>query len=489
MTFFDHFDAIYCINLKESTDRRQFMDGQFRKFGIQNRVQFLKAYNTQEPIVKDSIQNNLVYPILLSNVSQVAICYSFLEIWKDIFKNKHTMALILEDDVAFTKNCLEIGQMTISKGKFVEAGLDPDMEPYVVHLIGNNLVGRDQSVEPKIYDDVGVKYGNAGYVTNYHTCRLLLKNFYPIKCPSDDFLSQVKHNFRIEERYILPLMIYQVSNEVYGQFNKQNVKFKRLSTTNYLFDYVLENGHNDFLIHMTGPVDKVNGYVYEKITGRKPTIVNETDQSFYMCGGGHKRLWDNSIVVGASLVNSKLIGEPLFISSVRGKRSHDRIVARTISCPEVYGDMAQLLPRFYKPDIKPIHKFATYGFQHPDYPLIRFKNVEQFIDDLHRCECVISKDALPIIIAHAYSIKAMWLHYPKTLKEIRDYYSAFDMDPEPVKMDQIPEDYPQPSFPIKTDEFYLSLPFNNRKKGQLLKYYYKNRRHRLTEYQEKLISC
>jgi hypothetical protein len=75
-------DKIYCINLKDRTEKRQFMANQFKKFNM--KVSFFNAIRHKK--------------------GYIGCLLSHLEIIKMAKKNKYSKVLVLEDDCLFTKN-------------------------------------------------------------------------------------------------------------------------------------------------------------------------------------------------------------------------------------------------------------------------------------------------------------------------------------------------------------------------------------------------
>ena len=84
---FDNFDRIYCVNLKERTDRWQECLKNFKKYDITNfeRIDAVKI-------------NENIHP---KRKGQIGCALSFAKCFEDIKNNNYKNALLLEDDFEF----------------------------------------------------------------------------------------------------------------------------------------------------------------------------------------------------------------------------------------------------------------------------------------------------------------------------------------------------------------------------------------------------
>lgn len=442
--FLNHLDAIYCINLPSNTNRKEFMDQQFQKYNIQN-VKYLKAYNTQDQTVQSIIKDRLVYPILISTVAQVAISHSFLEVWKDIAKHNYQMALILEDDAKFDERFLEIGNQTISPEKFAQIGINMT-RPYVVHLAGNGLIKRSHPDTPIKLHASPVKYGNVGYITNHHMCRLLINSFYPITMPCDDYLYQIKTNYKVKQGHVMPVMVRQLRKVQANNFQRLSYK---MSYQPYIQTIELKN----LLLPTNELNDKINAYVYHKITGSWPIIDNHNTPHFAI--GPVLNINHNSMVCGTSLTNGIPV-KPLFIFSLLGWNSYHKLKYKHKNMARIFGDMPLLLSKYYTPKTTP----------NTDQPLTindHQGTVEQLIDQLYQHKTINTNNLTILMIAHSYQIPTNWTG--QLTPQVLDYYSIYHIKPNA-----------QPEFPIDTNMYETSLPFSNHGKKQFVRYYQRYRR-------------
>lgn len=111
---------------------------------------------------------------------------------------------------------------------------------------------------------------------------------------------------------------------------------------------------------------------------------------------------------------------------MRGPLTRDQIINFGYNCPEIYGDPAILLPRFYKSQSEkkfPIgliahHKhesnldksiLSDFGIHAISIKRSTDKELEEFIDELNSCQCIYSTSLHGLITAIAYGIPCRWL--------------------------------------------------------------------------------
>ena len=127
-----------------------------------------------------------------------------------------------------------------------------------------------------------------------------------------------------------------------------------------------------------------------------------------------------SIVWGAGMIAAdKRPGKPPHaICAVRGPLTREKLLASGISCPEVYGDPALLMPRFYNPRRTVKWKLGVIPHhadrQHPWIAQIRAEEglrvidvctgIEAFINEVLACERILSSSLHGLICADAYGV-------------------------------------------------------------------------------------
>lgn len=131
----------------------------------------------------------------------------------------------------------------------------------------------------------------------------------------------------------------------------------------------------------------------------------------------------------------------LNVCAVRGPLTRNFLMNRNINVPQIYGDPALLLPKFYKPNInkdlinkigivphltnynKYVNNFETTKFYLIN-PTDKWENV---INNICSCKAIISSSLHGLICADAYNIPNIWLDEYKLNEgdfKFRDYFSS-----------------------------------------------------------------
>lgn len=135
------------------------------------------------------------------------------------------------------------------------------------------------------------------------------------------------------------------------------------------------------------------------------------------------------IVWGSGIISRETPVAKAKFLAVRGPMTRQYLLNLGYQVPEVYGDPALLLPRFYNPNIT---KKYTYGIvpHYTDFNLMQQQfsaNKEVLLIDLMtndieattnlflQCEHIISSSLHGLIVAHAYKIPAIWLKFSNNL--------------------------------------------------------------------------
>lgn len=157
---------------------------------------------------------------------------------------------------------------------------------------------------------------------------------------------------------------------------------------------------------------------------------------------------------GAIRSDLELHEKKLFIASVRGPLTRKLVISAGISCPEVYGDPALLLPQV-KPMAAGVKKKWKIGIV-PHYvdsfmmerfdPSVKILSVgkclDEFLIDLWSCERIVSSSLHGIIFAESYGIPADWVSLSDNVVgsgfKFRDYYLGTEREPiEPLRLGDI----------------------------------------------------
>lgn len=192
--------------------------------------------------------------------------------------------------------------------------------------------------------------------------------------------------------------------------------------------------------------DCIAPYLVEKITGLQSCFVSNTEKVEHIALIG-------SLLDGGPLNKTHVWGcgfayadspvyPPKKIHAVRGKLSRQKYLDANIDCPEVYGDPALLLPRFF--NLRPEKKYKvaviphvmdyisvleSYANRYEDYLIIDLSQpVERVIYQILSCEKVISSSLHGLIVADAYEIPSRWVEFSDKVLgngfKFRDHFSC-----------------------------------------------------------------
>ncbi len=176
---------------------------------------------------------------------------------------------------------------------------------------------------------------------------------------------------------------------------------------------------------------------------------------------------------------------------MRGPITRKHLLLHNPECPEIYGDPALCLPRIYKS--KNTHEYKIGFIPHfVDYEEIsnKFTNnkelhiistgesVEKFIDEINKCDRIVSTSLHGYIISHAYNINALAIKIGNRLDgdgaKFIDYKLSVGLDDKLIEeidindncvdvdfLIKLVDDTIQPVFPINTDLLWEVCPFRH----------------------------
>ena len=179
--------------------------------------------------------------------------------------------------------------------------------------------------------------------------------------------------------------------------------------------------------------DDINFYIIPILTGKKVFNYSSmyrwilaSDENNYTCIGSLIDMFSDTktIVWGSGILrgNEPLKDIPEKVLAVRGPKSRKYLIDKGISCPEVYGDPALLLPLIYKPSIQKKYKLGVIpNLADVRNPLVdrlikigkgsvKFINMTDYddwksvIEDICCCEAIVSSSLHGLIIADTYGI-------------------------------------------------------------------------------------
>ena len=203
--------------------------------------------------------------------------------------------------------------------------------------------------------------------------------------------------------------------------------------------------------------DDINYYFLPSVIGKKIILYPNTILSRliaikrYSMIGSLLTIFNlkNTVICGSGILNNNRInisGNPQKIHFVRGPLTREVLVHNNYNCPECYGDLALLLPLYYKPMKKnkwkiciiPHYKdFDTEIVQKiikediSDIHIIKMKGYEQWtdiIDDICSCDVVISSSLHGLIVSETYKIPCFWVYLSKYVDgwdfKFKDFYGS-----------------------------------------------------------------
>lgn len=219
------------------------------------------------------------------------------------------------------------------------------------------------------------------------------------------------------------------------------------------------NVHLKNCVNKINPInlgDDLNLVVAKELSNR--TIVN-TLYSFisvfkplnYMCIGSIVDTLTNkqSIIWGSGAMygdENKIIIKPKKVFAVRGPLTRQYLLGQGISCPEIYGDPAILLPLFYSCKREKKYKMGLiphyadyntlivnniqkrYGEDVKVINMKKYKKWENIVESICECDFIISSSLHGLIIADAYGVPNLWIKLSDRVKgddfKFRDYFEG-----------------------------------------------------------------
>lgn len=167
---------------------------------------------------------------------------------------------------------------------------------------------------------------------------------------------------------------------------------------------------------------------------------------------------DNSIIWGSGVMSSTdgFSGNPKEVRAVRGPLTRNRLLEAGIVCPEVYGDPALLLPKYYSPKVEKKYRVGIIPhykdqkspimlkFQNNKDVLIidirNYNNWLDFIDQINQCDAILSTSLHGLIVSEAYGVPNVWikLHDSERDDDIKyhDFFLSIGKDREPYVLDE-----------------------------------------------------
>jgi pyruvyltransferase len=213
--------------------------------------------------------------------------------------------------------------------------------------------------------------------------------------------------------------------------------------------------------------DAMVPYLVEKMTGKKavltpkkgPDRVNLIIGSIINMAGTTKfcDVWGCGVI---SANQSAQKGAKFY--AVRGPLTRQALIRTGHECPEIYGDPALLLPKYYEPktekkyEIGIIPHYVDYDrvkkeIKDPSIKIIDLTHpsIEEVTDDIFSCKRIISSSLHGVIVSQAYNIPSVWVKLSNKLSgdgiKFADYFLSVGIEP------YVGNNYTHTSIPTKKD--------------------------------------
>ncbi|MBZ9632336.1 polysaccharide pyruvyl transferase family protein [Salegentibacter sp. LM13S] len=179
--------------------------------------------------------------------------------------------------------------------------------------------------------------------------------------------------------------------------------------------------------------DLLSKYLVEKISGKPVKFVQPKKQPWYKrsktnflaVGSILHHATKHSIVWGSGIIDHEQEIAEADFRAVRGPQTRGFLLKLGYNCPDVYGDPALLLPKYYNPQVEKKYKIGVVPHYHDyktavaffgDKPGIKVidlltMDVEETTREILSCENIISSSLHGLIVAHAYKIPGLWVEF------------------------------------------------------------------------------
>ena len=224
---------------------------------------------------------------------------------------------------------------------------------------------------------------------------------------------------------------------------------KLIQNIKLIFRPILING---FIYYEKGKVqhenwgDDINYYFLKEIVQKPMLMFNSVSlairlelKNYLVIGSTIDMLCKkNTEVWGAGIIdeNKPLRIKPRKVHAVRGPLTRKKLIDQGVECPEVYGDPALLISRYYKPEFS---KKYRYGFiphrsnldriddftidevrltEREDVLIIdlsKYNKWTDIVDQICSCENILSASLHGLILPEAYGIPNLWVEFGKPL--------------------------------------------------------------------------
>lgn len=200
--------------------------------------------------------------------------------------------------------------------------------------------------------------------------------------------------------------------------------------------------------------DLLSKYLVEKISGRPVKWVHPKKQPWYKwdkrnylgVGSILHHATKKSVVWGSGIIDHQHKIAAAHYCAVRGPRTRDFLVNSGYECPEVFGDPALLLPKYFSsteekkwkigiiPHYLHYKEVAKAYRDEKDIVVIDLMtmDVEVVTKQIIECQATISSSLHGLIVSHAYGIPSVWVEFRGDLFgngiKFLDYFESVDVE-------------------------------------------------------------
>lgn len=247
-------------------------------------------------------------------------------------------------------------------------------------------------------------------------------------------------------------------------YRKLRHLFGRFSYTAYFYlrDFFGKNHVNvDFYSGFNNFGDVLNKFLIERLTGKKVYEIKAKyylKENYFVVGSILDRVNKNSIVWGSGFISKESICKvvPKKILAVRGPLTRENLIRQGISCPEIYGDPALLLPLIYKPESNKKYRIGIIphyldksnswidkiSIANQDVKVIdvQTKDITGIVDEVVSCEIIISSSLHGLIVSDVYEIPSLWVEFSDRVYgsgfKFMDYFKSVNKTVDsPIRID------------------------------------------------------
>lgn len=172
--------------------------------------------------------------------------------------------------------------------------------------------------------------------------------------------------------------------------------------------------------------DALSPWLVQRLSGRVPIHLEGLHHERFLAigsilGGANERaeVWGSGFI----REDEPLVGKPRAVHAVRGPLSRQKLLKLGVECPEVFGDPALLLPRFFDPQVTKAHAvgiiphyadkehpWVTEQRRDPNVLILDIEaDIEDFVAAVKSCEVILSSSLHGLICADSYGVPNSWI--------------------------------------------------------------------------------